>query len=700
MLCVTRVICGMALFVMCGPTAAAFAQPEASDVPVPVAQPGSDAGDASTEDQTPSQASDPASAPASDRADEDSGLSAVPVDAEPVVDQSADEASVREPDEDDGPSITVDRFSVSYLRDHPQLPYVTELRSVRFDLVEAEAGFLGARPGDHAVSHTLASLSDLGPRVYFRSALEVIQAALIAEFNRRGLVGVFAYIDPSQLDTRGERFGDRRDQNDQSLGFRVFVGTVSEVRSVASGSRINTEERINSPAHRRIRDRSPVQPWDGEALDRQDLVRQDQLDDYVLRLNRHPGRRVDVAVAPGRNPGEATLDFLVQENDPGSVYAQLLNTGTAQTERLRERFGYSNSQFTGNDDIFTIDYITAGFAKAHSVVSAYDFRIPGADDRLRGRIFGGYSTFEASDVGVTAERFEGESFNTGMDLTLNVFQHRDLFIDVFAGARIENIRIDNRSVDITGEEAFFLPRVGARLERYRDTSTLDLSVSFETNISSVTGAKESEVANLGRLSPDLDFSVIRYGLFGSTYLEPLIRPSAWNDPNTPESSTLAHEIVLNVRGQTALGNRLIPNYQQTVGGLFTVRGYPESILAGDDAIIATLEYKFHLPRAFGVDATPPRIFGREFRIAPDRVYGRPDWDQVFRAFLDVGRVVNNDRLSFEEDRTISGAGVGFDLVVLRNASLRMDWAFAMNPIEENDVQVGDSRVHFVATLLF
>jgi len=88
-------------------------------------------------------------------------------------------------------------------------------------------------------------------------------------------------------------------------------------------------------------------------------------------------------------------------------------------------------------------------------------------------------------------------------------------------------------------------------------------------------------------------------------------------------------------------NRLIPNEEQAVGGLYTVRGYPESITAGDNAVIASLEYRFHLPRTFRVSEPghigerPIGWMGRDFRWAPQQSFGRADWDLIFKAFIDA-----------------------------------------------------------------
>jgi hypothetical protein len=80
---------------------------------------------------------------------------------------------------------------------------------------------------------------------------------------------------------------------------------------------------------------------------------------------------------------------------------------------------------------------------------------------------------------------------------------------------------------------------------------------------------------------DDDWTVFKWSLDHSFYLEPLLFREAAHDPDAPHWKTaLAHEIAFSFRGQHAFDNRLIPQEEETLGGLYTVRGYPESIAAG------------------------------------------------------------------------------------------------------------------------
>lgn len=586
----------------------------------------------------------------------------------------------------------VTALDIQYQRENAQHTPVDQLLDLTIQLVETDDGLVGSGEGAEGVSkqYRLGDLTAGGGVTLGASAVLAISEAIKGELNRQGIIGVLVTPDPTQIDLSSG--ADRRGEGDTSLTIQIYTAVVTRVQTVASGGRVPLDERINNPKHARILRLSPVQP-SGEGEGGNDLLRRDRVDRYVLWLNRHPGRRVDVAVAPGVGPGEASLDYLVSETRPWSVYAQASNTGTKQTNEWRERLGFVDNQLTNHDDILTLDYITAGFDEAHAIVGSYDFPIS-FERRIRGRVFANYSEFTASDVGLANERFTGDGWTVGGEVSMNVYQRRELFVDAFAGARWFNTSVTNEVVQITGEESFFAPQVGVRLDRTTDESSIRGSLAYEFSLSDLSGAHQDEMTKLGRLNPDEDWQVLQGDAEVSFFLEPLFRGA------DSQKTTLAHEVVLHARGQYAFDKRLIPNVEQVVGGMYTVRGYPESVTAGDTVVIGGIEYRYHVPRAFGVREQPGELFGRTFRYAPQQPYGRPDWDLILRGFVDAGRTINSKRQDFENDETLLGAGVGVELLLYRNVNLRMDWATALEDTTAQNVDSGSSQFHFVFTLLY
>ena len=634
---------------------------------------------------------------------------------EPIDPGSEPIRGIVEPNEGDRAPFTIGTINLVYedrVAGLASLPSIDELNNLSVELLQTSQGFVAPREGLPRVTLTIGQINSGPDRVFFTSAIEVIGRTVSNELRRRGFIGL--YITPEEIDlVQGL---DIRGPGDTAITMPIRVAFVTGVYSSALGDRIPAErQRIPSgdgdefrglPEHERIRTKSPVVEANverfidetgvlqEEVIDVKDesLLRRDRLDEYVLFLNRHPGRQVDVALSPGLTTGSAALYYNITESKPWSVFYQLSNTGTENTDEYRHRIGFLHNQLFGFDDILQIDYITAGFDESHAVIASYE--APLWDPRVRGRVFGNWSQFEASDVGFAGEEFEGNGWSIGAELSYNIFQRRELFIDIYGGFRYQHVEIENRRTGIDGEADLFFPMIGARVERVTEASALTGSINLEFGL----GEDDQTLTTLGRVRPDSDFPVLTWDVRFSQYLEPLLFGDDWFDPSTPETSTLAHEIYLRFSGQNSLGSRLAPNFQAVSGGLYSVRGYDESVVASDNQYLFTGEYRFHLPRVLPFQPEPKTVFGRPFKVAPQGPFRRPDWDLILRGFADFGFTNNQSALSFEDSETLIGAGVGVELQIKRNLNVRLDWGFVLNEAGDNDS--GDNRLHFVMTLLY
>ena len=643
----------------------------------------------------------------------------------------------------DGNLYTVSRFVLEWAVPNEQHPSIESLMEtpVRlgvtptglvapYELVQRQSGEViiltdkfGAaieRKGVTIVTKKLKDLADGGTKFY-SSAIREINQSLSNAVMGTGLRVVFANPAFDQIaneDAEGDiiRGDDLRPEKSGDLRLVINTGRIATIRSLASGPRLDEEVKRgeltrvdpNDPVHVRVREQSPVVPGN--------LVQRDAIDDYLFRLNRHPGRRVDAAVSGSVEPGDVSLDYTITENKPWVAYFQISNTGTEATNVWRERFGFVHNQLTKHDDTLRIDYITGGFKEAHAVNLDYTF--PLISDVLKTRVYGGYSQYDAADVGFEGDNFDGTNYNVGAELVYNFFQHRNLFIDGTAGLKWQNTEVNSTGSGSSGEDQFYTPYVGVNLEKFTDDAVLVAGLTLSWNADELD-AEERD--NLGRQDVDGYFSVLRFSAERSRYLEPLFNRLGWFMGEDGKGfQSLAHEVAVSVRGQWAMDNRLIPTEEDVAGGMFSVRGYPESIVAGDDAIIATLEYRFHLPNSFsasdpgyiGSDASTrskmPEWFGSDFRWAPQQPFSRADWDLVFKVFLDAGSTGPSDQLSEgEQSDTLLGTGIGAELVFRRNVSFRLDWGFALHDAgavddatQTSEVESGDHELHFQMTLSY
>jgi len=595
----------------------------------------------------------------------------------------------------DGPVYMVDEVLPEYVEYHPNHPRLAELDRVEFELGRTSDGYIAPKLGVRMIRFRLSDLRAAPTQRIYASGLRSLNEQIVAWLNAQGLTGVL--IRPHEEDIDPETNEDRRPETRPQLRLLIWTGRVRELRTFASGDRIQGEERANHPAHERIVNRSPIKPG---AVRGQDLVQKDVLDDYAARLNRHPGRRVDVALSPALEPGGVNVDYMISENKPWTAYASWNNTGTDATTDSRERFGFTHTQVSGRDDILSLDYVTGNFDDVNAIHGSYSAPFFGYEG-MRWRVHGSASEFDSSVLGFPGRDYEGKQRGAGVDLTANVYQRGNLFVDLLGGLRWQYVEVDNPLALANADDTFLIPRAGLILERRTETSSLLADLVFEMNASNSDADDPTEMGGLGRLDPDESWNLLRWNSSFTSYLEPWLYGAAWADTSSPATSTLAHEIAVLFRGQYAFDKRLIPQEETIAGGFFTVRGYPQAAAAGDSVFIGSLEYRFHVPRLFPVQKDPLNIpVVGDFRIAPQRAFGRPDWDLVLRAFVDGARVLQSDRISFEADETLIGVGIGAELQLWRNVIGRVDFGMALHDVDSDDVDTGDTEVHLSVTTLY
>lgn len=553
---------------------------------------------------------------------------------------------------------------------------VEQLAGVEVALTPVEGGYIDERIGLPVERRTLGDIAAGAERVtLYSSALQSIAEAVVRAYNERDLRGI--RVDVTMPDP-----------NAGEIVLRVTEGRVGDVRTIQLGE--TDETTTNAPSHTKIRGSSPVQA--GE------LVDIGALDNYVFRLNRRPGRRVDIALAPGPDQNELTLDYLVAEASPLTLYVQASNTGTEETTEWRERFGLNHYNLTGVDDTLLLDYVTGDFDAVNAVLASYERPFDFLSD-WRFRVYGTYTQYDASQVGFAGQAFEGETAGGGAEILWTFHQDRATFIDGVLGARFENVQVDNNLASTSADNDFFLPYIGVKAERLSEQSQTFGLAMLESNMPDVADTQTGvDLDGLGRINASDDWVVFRYELSHSFYLEPMLQKN-WGG----EGSTLAHEVYLSAKGQVSFDDRLPPNYAQTIGGLYTVRGYPESFSYGDRVYQATAEYRYHFPRSLEPGEPVRGLFpDQPFRARPQQWLSRPDWDLIFRAFIDAGIAENIDKEAFETDTTLVGAGIGVELALKRNINVRVDWGFALHDEETADdaVTSGSSQVHLVFTLVF
>lgn len=574
----------------------------------------------------------------------------------------------------------VDMVAIEYVDHHPELSTANDLRRVNVTFGMTPSGF--KQPHSALPQQTLAidQIGMDGPVWLYRDALVAIGQALVKDFNRRGIYGVTVTVDPLQINREGE---DLRAPGHKGITFLIYISKIQSIRTVQEGN-------IDQKRHEHIKRYAPATE--------SDLLYSEEIEEYIFYLNRHPNRRVDLEIGTASVPGMASVDIVISEDKPWRIYGNVSNTGPDTIENWQQIFGFVNTQLTHFDDTLLLDYATDSFNQYNSVILSYTRPFASAR-RVRWGLSGTYRRFDAAQLGFSGRAFRGDFWEAQYGVDWNIYQKRDFFADLLVNAQYNYISVDNRLNEIKGHEDFVIPQIGLRFSRLRLTSSLFLETTWEAPINGITGVKQRNLDRLGRADVDKWWSVWSGMASASTYLEALFQK--------PNYQRLAHEVFTYLTWQSSFNARLIPEYENVIGGLYSVRGYPTATFAGDSTITATAEYRLHIAQLFGPHPTsrPLKIFGKPFRVTPQYPGGRADWDFIVRLFCDVGAVSvkQSNHAAQDPQGTLVGMGIGGEFIFRRNLFIRGDFAWALkdanNPTVEN-ISAGNFEPYFSATVMY
>ncbi len=619
----------------------------------------------------------------------------------------------------------ISEFVVEYSTPRDDLPPVESLETLRIPLTIKDGFYDSVLVEGEGVTIEVGRLPE--GAILTSEAVQEVLNAIVKYLNEEDVHSVYVSPDRFQIDPRNGR--DRRRAGDTTLKIDIHVGQIQDIQSVAKGTRVGSDKPIDHPKHSPIIKYSPLRPI--EDVSEPFLFRKKKLDDYLRRLNRHPGRRVDATIASSGTPGEIDLHYLVTENKPWIAYAQVANTGTASVGEWQTRVGFNHYQVFGRDDIAAVDYVVADPKLSYTGVVSYSVPLV-FPDYLKANVYGIFSTFTGDQFAQnTLLTFGGTSKQAGFEIRTSPFSTWGFAHDFFVGFKYDDMEVEQQIADLEptiGRDQIRYGNLGYSFSRNTRKMMTNVTVTGSWNVNPVD---PDAIDSLGRLFADPSWVKLNWDINQSFYLEPVFNSNKWKDLDTWESSTLAHEISFTTRGQYIVSeNRVIPAAQFVMGGIYSVRGYPENVAAADHGWYIQSEYRLHIPRlfkpysAFAKDEQPELLWDR-WNVRPPRPLTNPDWDLIFRLFTDFGQTKNQEvNLEddpdnpnngsipiFETDQTVWGAGGGLELYILNNLRIRGDLGVVLDSLDEfdastggrqpiADAQRGDMRGHVVVTLSY
>ena len=571
--------------------------------------------------------------------------------------------------DDSTPRYRIDSITFEYTEKNNNLPSLDKLYNKKIFLKKLSNGYDFTTDDQDKISLKIKDIDSLSLNIFSKNVLKQIAFLTLNFLKERGLDGIIVSLDPNQIDEDGK---DLRDN--YNLRFIIILTKIVRVETYSSGKRFVGEE-INNWQHDHIIQNSPISSYSDKQL-----LKREKLDEYVRKLNKHPQRKVQALITEDEKSDDLILKFLVSEEKPWIAYSSIMNTGTQSTKRINELFGVVNTQFTNHNDILSCNYFTAGFEEIHAVFLSYLYPLP-KDFFIK--VSGIYNDYNASNFALLSfgRQYKSTEKSLILEAGVNVYQKRDLFLDVFWLMRYRDIKVVNYLAQTKEKSDFLLPFFGLYLEKINDNIILKADASFGGNLGPLIDTEKSKyLSRFGRADVNRNWIIAYWNFYTSFYLDKLYK----------YNNFCPHEAVFAFSGQYAFNYRVIPQERAVYGGMYTVRGYPESIAAGDNAMLFTFQYEYHLARLIT-------------NLKKENML--PIWDLIPLGFIDYGNLVNNRKKSYEKNYDLLGIGFGGELRIKTNILVRAELGFAMkkfsDPLEPNYVvNKGHKRFHFLTTLLY
>ena len=368
------------------------------------------------------------------------------------------------------------------------------------------------------------------------------------------------------------------------------------------------------------------------------------------------GRVITPVLRPGKTPGKVEVELKVQDEFPLHGSVELNDRYTADTNELRlnANVRYDNLWQLGHSA--SVGYVVAPEDRdeVEVIFGTYLVRFPGSNNLLAF-----YAVDSSSDVATTGEINQIGNGNIVGGRAIFPLPNLDRFThSVTFGADYKDF---DETTRLLGVDALntpvsyisFITSYSANWFHERGRTTFTADGHFAPR---AIGNTEKEFENK-RAGAKPNFAILKASLEHTRelYLDSLLK--------------------LKFQAQIA-DSPLISNEQFSAGGLDTVRGYLESQQLGDDAYLASIE----------VQSPSLAKYVGEY-------VGEYLNDFRFKAFAEGARLKIQQPLPDQVDRfTLASIGAGMDLTAFRGFNAEFLWAMALN--DNDDIQSGDSRLHF------
>lgn len=375
------------------------------------------------------------------------------------------------------------------------------------------------------------------------------------------------------------------------------------------------------------------------------------------------------------------------QSAPWQFSLEVNNTGFDDAEEVREVVAIQKTGWLGEYDYLALDYESDGFDEYHSASFQYD------SDPLFNQWFinaEGFYSQENFDHPGTSQEANDITWGMGLYwLEMKFSAHWSWQWGI--GGRWQTIDSEvARIFENQGKNDYFLPGLKFQFQNIAEGfSDVKGFILFEWNQPSIANTKALERNLLVPVVVDSQVRVVdaqaqvdlpqRFKLIQAEY-------SYLYHFSNNHKNRLLQQFKWRASGFYGFGDALLPHFQRSVGGLYSVRGYDEQVASGDTVIELSAEYRFSplLLQSFAATVKP-------------WITCFVDWADIHRNKVRVqvqslNGLINTQRETSAESMHLYSFGLGLDINYQNQSIFYIAWARALAD-DGVSTEKGDHQVH-------